>query len=35
MDVTILKLILDDSGWWQGRMGQKVGLFPANYVQIL
>ncbi|KHJ96578.1 SH3 domain protein, partial [Oesophagostomum dentatum] len=22
-----------DSGWWQGKIGDKVALFPANYVQ--
>jgi myosin-1 len=23
----------DESGWWQGRIGPKNGLFPANYVE--
>ncbi|KAI6202474.1 hypothetical protein M3Y96_00952800 [Aphelenchoides besseyi] len=23
----------DESGWWQGRIGPKSGLFPANYVE--
>ncbi|WKX89898.1 hypothetical protein Q1695_009049 [Nippostrongylus brasiliensis] len=22
-----------ESGWWQGKIGQRIGLFPANYVQ--
>lgn len=22
-----------ESGWWQGKIGNKIGLFPANYVQ--
>ncbi|KAK6013537.1 SH3 domain protein, partial [Ostertagia ostertagi] len=22
-----------ESGWWQGKIGTKIGLFPANYVQ--
>ncbi|RCN37660.1 SH3 domain protein, partial [Ancylostoma caninum] len=22
-----------DSGWWQGKIGDKIALFPANYVQ--
>lgn len=22
----------DESGWWQGRLGGRTGLFPANYV---
>ncbi|VDM79798.1 unnamed protein product [Strongylus vulgaris] len=22
-----------DSGWWQGRLRDKVALFPANYVK--
>ncbi|KJH47425.1 SH3 domain protein [Dictyocaulus viviparus] len=22
-----------DSGWWQGKIGSQIGLFPANYVQ--
>ncbi|KAI6239978.1 hypothetical protein M3Y99_00512000 [Aphelenchoides fujianensis] len=30
----IIELIKkDDSGWWQGRIGPKTGLFPANYVE--
>ncbi|CAD5211123.1 unnamed protein product [Bursaphelenchus xylophilus] len=30
----IIELIKkDDSGWWQGRIGPKMGLFPANYVE--
>jgi len=23
----------DDSGWWTGRIGDKVGSFPSNYVK--
>lgn len=23
----------DPSGWWQGRIGDREGLFPANYVE--
>uniref|UniRef100_A0AC34RG17 Uncharacterized protein n=1 Tax=Panagrolaimus sp. JU765 TaxID=591449 RepID=A0AC34RG17_9BILA len=23
----------DPSGWWQGKIGPKTGLFPANYVE--
>ena len=23
----------DPSGWWQGRVGDREGLFPANYVE--
>eukprot|EP00047_Mylnosiga_fluctuans_P003550 m.229694 g.229694 ORF g.229694 m.229694 type:complete len:1076 (-) comp11945_c0_seq1:83-3310(-) len=23
----------DASGWWQGRVGEREGLFPANYVE--
>lgn len=23
----------DDSGWWEGSLNGKVGIFPANYVQ--
>ncbi|MFH4981217.1 hypothetical protein AB6A40_007926 [Gnathostoma spinigerum] len=25
----------DASGWWQGRVGNRVGLFPGNYVKEL
>ena len=25
--------ILDDSGWWNGKIKQKVGFFPGNYVE--
>jgi len=31
---TIYVLERDDSGWWKGYCGEKVGLFPANYVAI-
>mmetsp|Transcript_31046 Transcript_31046/g.82562 ORF Transcript_31046/g.82562 Transcript_31046/m.82562 type:complete len:273 (-) Transcript_31046:96-914(-) len=24
-----------DDGWWDGAIGEKVGLFPANYVQVI
>eukprot|EP00051_Salpingoeca_urceolata_P021427 m.336285 g.336285 ORF g.336285 m.336285 type:complete len:1061 (+) comp19795_c1_seq2:302-3484(+) len=23
----------DPSGWWQGRIGRREGLFPANYIE--
>uniref|UniRef100_A0A914CMP1 SH3 domain-containing protein n=1 Tax=Acrobeloides nanus TaxID=290746 RepID=A0A914CMP1_9BILA len=23
----------DESGWWQGRIGSRTGLFPSNYVE--
>ena len=23
----------DDEDWWTGRLGDKVGVFPANYVE--
>ena len=26
-------LLEDPSGWWQGRVGEREGLFPANYVE--
>lgn len=29
--VTVIKK--DDSGWWEGSLNGKVGIFPANYVQ--
>uniref|UniRef100_A0A914PJC5 SH3 domain-containing protein n=1 Tax=Panagrolaimus davidi TaxID=227884 RepID=A0A914PJC5_9BILA len=30
----LIELISEDpSGWWQGRLGTKTGLFPANYVE--
>jgi len=32
-DQIIELLQKDDSGWWQGKLGPKIGLFPANYVQ--
>ena len=22
----------DDANWWRGRLGEREGLFPANYV---
>lgn len=24
-----------DHNWWEGRLGNKTGIFPDNYVQIL
>lgn len=26
------KEISGDSGWWTGKIGDNVGIFPANYV---
>ena len=29
-----IELISEDpSGWWQGKIGAKSGLFPSNYVE--
>lgn len=25
----------EDSGWWEGHLNGKSGLFPANYVQVV
>lgn len=25
----------DHSGWWQGKMAGKEGLFPGNYVEMI
>jgi len=27
--------ISGDEGWWTGKSGDKVGIFPANFVEIL
>jgi len=27
----VLVLRKDDSGWWEGQCGNKVGWFPSNY----
>lgn len=27
----ILVLRKDDSGWWEGQNGERVGWFPSNY----
>jgi hypothetical protein len=24
----------DDANWWRGRLGDREGLFPANYVSV-
>ncbi|XP_037070131.1 uncharacterized protein LOC119091433 isoform X2 [Pollicipes pollicipes] len=31
--VTLLRRV--DSNWFEGRLGQKVGIFPASYVEVL
>lgn len=23
----------DEEGWWKGKVGEQVGLFPSNYVK--
>lgn len=33
-DGQIIELVSEDpSGWWQGKIGPKTGLFPSNYVE--
>lgn len=27
------KILLDEGGWWHGRLKGKAGLFPSNYVE--
>jgi hypothetical protein len=28
-----IEVIKKDGDWWTGRMGDRVGVFPFNYVQ--
>eukprot|EP00049_Salpingoeca_infusionum_P018370 m.356955 g.356955 ORF g.356955 m.356955 type:complete len:1042 (+) comp17672_c0_seq1:247-3372(+) len=30
---TVIILKKDPSGWWQGKIGGRTGLFPANYIE--
>lgn len=32
--ITILRMVLADDGWWMGRMGDAEGMFPANRVNL-
>jgi len=25
----------DDSGWWQGELNGRVGMFPSNFVEVV
>ncbi|NXM03006.1 HCLS1 protein, partial [Tyrannus savana] len=34
-DDTITHIEMVDEGWWRGQCHGRVGLFPANYVQLL
>jgi hypothetical protein len=31
---TVEILRTDDSGWWTGKLGKKIGTFPYNFVQL-
>jgi hypothetical protein len=31
---TVEILRTDNSGWWTGKLGKKIGTFPYNFVQI-
>lgn len=31
--IEIISQQSNDEGWWQGKVGDKVGLFPSNYVE--
>jgi len=33
-DIIIITKI-DDSGWWEGSLGSKTGMFPGNYVELI
>jgi len=33
--ITILEKELEDSGWWKGELGGKIGVFPDNFVELL
>lgn len=32
--IEILTRTGDDFDWWEGRIGDRVGIFPANYVRV-
>lgn len=31
----LIVLQKDDSGWWQGELGGRVGMFPSNFVEVV
>ena len=33
--VTILKRTENESDWWTGRVGDREGIFPSNYVEVV
>lgn len=33
--ITIIQKDDETDNWWRGRMGDREGMFPANYVQVL
>lgn len=32
---TTVEILKTDGGWWEGKHLGQVGIFPANYVQML
>lgn len=33
--IIILEKELEDSGWWKGQLGDKIGVFPDNFVELI
>jgi hypothetical protein len=33
--ITVLTRTDTQDDWWEGRLEGRVGIFPANYVQVL
>ena len=31
--VEMIVLVIAEEGWWRGRVGQKDGVFPSNFVE--
>lgn len=30
----VIEIIKKDGDWWEGKLKGKVGMFPANYVEM-
>ena len=33
--LNVVEKDLEDSGWWRGEIGGRVGVFPDNFVELL
>ena len=31
----VIVLDIEEDGWWRGKVGQKEGVFPSNFVEVI